>query len=142
MDKVTFSSLVPEVEDKVIHSASFVVFHSIFDLMETIFETAAEVTVMLEGETVGASSLAPSCVTVIVLLRDPEDRLVSDTVTVPNRVEVLLFVEAFTVMVLPLVVTVSQSTSSVATKTPSVLTVIVFDPPSAKNVIDVGSTDR
>ena len=51
MDKVTFSSLLPEVEDKVIHSASFVVFHSIFDLMETIFETAAEVTVMLEGET-------------------------------------------------------------------------------------------
>ena len=104
---VIFPLLEPEVEDKLIQDASFDAVQSAFDVMEMLFEVAAEVTEILVGDTVGTSTLAPFCVTVIVLLSDPEVRFVSDTVTVPVRFEILVLAAAFTVMVLPLVVIVS-----------------------------------
>lgn len=140
MKTVTFALLEPEVEDKVIQGTSLVAVQLAFDEIEILFEAASEVTEMLVGDTEGTSTLAPFCVTVIVLLREPEVRFVSETVTVPVRFEIPVLDVAFTVIVLPLVVTVSQSASFVALKDPSVTTVAVFDPPSALNDIEVGST--
>ena len=142
MDTVIFALLEPEVEDKVIQGASLVAVQSAFDVMEMLFEAVSDVTVMLVGDTEGASTFAPFCVTVMVRLKEPEERFVSETVTSPVRFEIPVLAEASTVMVLPLVVTVSQSALSVALKVPSVATVAVFDPPSALNVIEVGSTVR
>ena len=142
IEMVIFPLLEPEVEDKLIQDASFDAVQSAFDVMEMLFEVAAEVTEILVGDTVGTSTLAPFCVTVIVLLSDPEVRFVSDTVTVPVRFEILVLAAAFTVMVLPLVVIVIQLASFVVENVPSVLTVAVFVPPSALNIIDVGSTFR
>ena len=59
MDKVTFAFLVPEVEDKVIQLASLVAVQSTFDVIEMLLEADADVTEMLEGVTVGDSTLKP-----------------------------------------------------------------------------------
>ena len=142
METLIVALLEPEVDDNVIHEASFDAVQSAFDVIEMLFEVAAEVTEILVGDTVGTSTLAPFCVTVMVLLREPEVRLVNDTVTVPVRLEILVLVEAFTVMVLPLGVTVIQLASFEVENVPSVLTVAVFVPPSALNVIEVGFTVR
>ena len=142
MERVMFALLEPEVEDRVIHEASLVAVQSAFEVIEMLFDVAAEVTEILVGETVGTSTLAPFCVTVMVLLSEPEVRFVSDTVTVPVRFEIPVLAEVFTVIVLPLVVTVIQFASLVVLKEPSVLTVAVFDPPSALNVMEVGFTVR
>ena len=142
MEMVIFALLEPEVDDSVIHEASFEAVQSAFDVIEMLFEVAAEVTEILVGDTVGTSTLAPFCVTVMVRLSEPEVRLVSDTVTVPVRFEILVFAAAFTVMVLPLVETVIQLASFEVENVPSVLTVAVFVPPSALNVNEVGFTVR
>ena len=78
----------------------------------------------------------------IVLDREPEERPVSDTVTVPERLSVDVLAEAFTVIVLPLVVTVIQLASLVVVNVPSVLTVTVFEPPSESKVRLSGETVR
>ena len=142
MERVMFALLEPEVEDRVIHDASFDAVQSAFDVIEMLFDVAAEVTEILVGDTVGTSTLAPFWVTVMVLLSEPEVRFVSDTVTVPVRFEILVFAAAFTVMVLPLVETVIQLASFEVENVPSVLTVTVFVPPSALNVNEVGFTVR
>lgn len=98
-----------------------------------LLEEAAEVTDILEGETEGASTAVPFCVTVMVLLSEPDVRFVNDTVTVPERFEVLVLAAAFTVMVLPLVETVIQPESFVVVYVPSVLTVTFSEPPEASN---------
>ena len=85
MDRVRFALPDPEVEDRVIHEASFDAVQSAFDVIETLLEAEAEVTEILEGETVGTSMLAPFCVTEMVLLSEPEVRFVNETVTVPVR---------------------------------------------------------
>ena len=142
MEMVIFALLEPEVDDSVIHEASFEAVQSAFDVIEMLFEVAAEVTEILVGDTVGTSTLAPFCVTVMVRLSEPEDRFVSDTVTVPVRFEVLVLADAVTLMVLPLVETVIQLASFEVENVPSVLTVTVFVPPSALNVNEVGFTVR
>ena len=85
MDRVRFALPEPEVEDRVIHEASLVAVQSAFDVIEMLFEAEADVTEILEGETVGASMFAPFCVTEMVLLSEPEVRFVNETVTVPVR---------------------------------------------------------
>ena len=142
IERVRFALPDPEVEDRVIQEASFDAVHAAFDVIETLLEAEADVTEMLEGETVGTSTAAPFCVTEISLLREPEVSPVSDTVTFPERDEVLVFAEAFTVMVLPLVETVIQSAFFDAEKVPSVFTVTVFEPPSGSKVRLSGETVR
>ena len=142
MDRVRLALPEPEVEDRVIHDASFDAVQSAFDVIETLFEVEADVTEKLEGETVGTSTAAPFCVTEMVLLSEPEERFVRDTVTVPVRFEVLVLAEAFTVMVLPLVVTVIQLVSFDVVNVPSVLTVTLSEPPPASKVRLVGDTLR
>ena len=142
MDSVRFAFPEPEVEDRVIHEASLVAVQSAFDVIETLLEAEADVMEMLEGETVGTSMLAPFCVTEMVLLSEPEVRFVSDTVTDPVRFEVLVLADAFTVMVLPLVVTVIQLASFVVVKEPSVLTDTLSEPPEASKVRLSGETVR
>ena len=134
MDKVRFALPEPEVEDRVIHEASFDAVQEAFDVMEMLFEVAADEMEMLEGFTVGATTLMPLCVTDISLLIEPEVRSVSDTVTFPVRDEVLVLAEAFTVMVLPFVVMVIQSALFDVENEPSVFTVTFFEPPDASNV--------
>ncbi len=102
--------------------------------MERVLDVAAEVAVIEFGFTVGATTLVPLCVTVISLLREPEVSPVSETVTFPVRDEVLVLAEAFTVIVLPLVVIVIQSALFEAENEPSVFTVTFFEPPDASNV--------
>ena len=142
MERVILALPEPEVEDRVIQEASFEAVQSAFEVIETFLEAEADVTEMLEGETVGTSTAAPFCVTVMVLLREPEVRLVSDTVTVPERFEILVLAAAFTVMVLPLVVTVIQLASLVVVNVPSVLTEMLSEPPEASKVRLSGETVR
>ena len=59
MDRVRFALPDPDDEDKVIHEASFEAVQSAFDVMEMLFDVAAEVKLMLVGETVGTSTAAP-----------------------------------------------------------------------------------
>ena len=131
IERVTFALLEPEVDDRVIHEASFEAVHAAFEVIEMLFDVAAEVTDILDGETVGASTAVPFCVTLMVLLSDPEVRLVNDTVTVPKRFDVLVFAAAFTVIVLPFADTVIQLASLVVVNVPSVLTVTFSEPPEA-----------
>ena len=142
MERVRLALPDPEVEDRVIQEASFDAVHAAFDVTETLLEAEADGTEMLEGETVGASTLAPVCVTVMVLLREPEVRLDSDTVTVPERFEVLVLAVVVTLMVLPLVVTVIQLASLEVENVPSVLTVTDFVPPVFSNERLSGDTVR
>ena len=143
MERVIFALLEPFDSDSVIHDASFKASQLAFDVIEILFDVAAEVTEILVGDTVGTSTLAPFCVTVMVRLSEPEVRCVRETVTVPVRFEMLVLAVAFTVMVLPLVETVIQLAASVEVENvPSVLTVTVFVPPSALNVNEVGFTVR
>ena len=142
MERVMFASPEPVVDDRVIHEASFEAVQLSFDVIEILFEMDADVTEMLEGETVGASMLAPFCVTEMVLLSEPEVRFVSETVIDPVRFEVLVLVDAFTLMVLPLVVTVIQLASFVVVNVPSVLTEILSEPPEASKVRLSGDTVR
>ena len=142
MDRVRFALPEPEVVDSVIHEASLDAVHAAFEVIETLFEAEVDVIEMLEGETVGASTLAPFCVTVMVLLSEPEERFVSDTVTVPERFEVLVLADAVTLMVLPLVETVIQLTSLVVVNVPSVLTLTDFVPPVFSNERLSGDTVR
>jgi len=142
MDRVRFALPEPEVDDNVIHEASLDAFHAAFEVIETLFEAEADVTEMLEGETDGATTLVPLCVTVISLLSEPEDRFDNDTITLPERSDVLVLAEAFTVMVLPLVETVIQSALSEVVNEPSVLTVTFFEPPPASNETLSGETVR
>ena len=142
MERVILALPEPEVEDRVIQEASFEAVQSAFEVIETFLEAEADVTEMLEGETVGTSTAAPFCVTVIVLLREPEVRLVSETVTVPERFEVLVLAVVVTLMVLPLVVTVIQLASLVVVNVPSVLTVTDFVPPVFSNERLSGDTVR
>ena len=142
MDRVRFALPEPEVDDNVIHEASLDAVHAALDAIETLFEAEADVTEMLEGETVGASTLAPFCVTVMVRLSEPEERFVSDTVTVPVRFEVLVLADAVTLMVLPLVETVIQLASFEVENVPSVLTVTDFVPPELSNERLSGDTVR
>ena len=133
IERVILALLDPEEEDKVIHEASLEAVHDAFDVIEMLFEVAAEVIVILVGDTVGATTAAPFCVTVMVLLSEPEERFVSDTVTVPERFEVLVLAVVVTLMVLPLVETVIQLASLVVVNVPSVLTVTDFVPPVFSN---------
>ena len=134
--------LEPEVEDRVIQEASFDAVHAAFDVIEMLLDVAADVTEMFDGLTVGASTLTPFCVTVMVRLSEPEERFVSDMVTVPVRFEVLVLAEVFTVMVLPLVVTVIQLASFEVVNVPSVLTVTFSEPPEASKDRLSGETVR
>lgn len=134
MDRVRFALPEPELDDSVIQSALSEAVQLAFEVMEMLFEVAAEVTDMLVGETVGATTLMPLCVTDISLLREPEVSPVSDTVTFPVRDEVLVLAEAFTVMELPFVVTVIQSSLFDVENEPSVFTVTFLEPPDASNV--------
>ena len=59
MDNVRFALPEPEVEDRVIHEASSDAVHAAFEVIETLLEAETDVTEMLEGETVGATMLAP-----------------------------------------------------------------------------------
>ena len=140
MDRVRFALPEPELDDSVIQSALSEAVQLAFEVMEMLFEVAAEVTDMLVGETVGATTLVPLCVTVISLLREPEVSPVSDTVTFPVRDEVLVLAEAFTEMVLPLVETVIQFASVEVVNVPSVVTVTVFVPPPVSKVRLSGET--
>ena len=70
----------------------------------------------------------------IVLDKEPEERPVSDTVTLPERLSVDVLADAFTVIVLPLVVTVIQLASFDVVNVPSVLTVTFIVPPSGSKV--------
>ncbi len=142
IDRVRFALPIPEVEDSVIHEASLDAVQSAFEAIETFFVAEADVTEMLEGETDGASTLTPFCVTVMVLLSEPEERFVSDTVTVPVRFEVLVLADAVTLIVLPLVETVIQLASLVAENVPSVLTLTDFVPPVFSNERLSGDTVR
>jgi len=142
MERVIFASLEPLSDDSVIHDASFDAVQSAFDVIEMLFEVAAEVTEILVGDTVGTSTLAPFCVTVMVRLSEPEERFVSDTVTVPVRFEVLVLADAVTLMVLPLVETVIQLASLVVVNVPSVLTLTDFVPPVFSNERLSGDTVR
>ena len=133
MNRVRFALPEPDEEDNVIHEASLEAVHAAFDVIETLLEAEADVTEMLEGETVGATTLVPLCVTLISRLSEPEERFVSDTITLPERSDVLVLAEAFTVMVLPLVVTVIQLASFDVVNVPSVLTITFFEPPLESN---------
>ena len=126
--------LDPSVEDNVIQFASSEAVQLAFDVMERVLDVAAEVVVIVVGFTSGATTLVPLCVTFISLVREPEERLVSDTVTLPVRDEVLVLAVAFTVMVLPFVVIVIQSALFNVVNVPSVVTITVFEPPDASNV--------
>ncbi len=121
----------PEADDNVIQEASFVAVQLAFVAIEILFVAAADETEILEGETVGASTLAPFCITVISWLREPEERPVNDTVTDPVRLVVLVFGEVLTVIEFPLVVTVIQLSLFDAVNDPSVETLTVLDPPAA-----------
>ena len=142
IERVILALLEPEVEDRVIQDASFDAVHAAFDVIEMLLDVAADVTEMFDGLTVGASTEEPFCVTEIVLLSEPEVRFVSDTVTVPVRFDVLVLAEAFTVMVLPLVVTVIQLASFEVVNVPSVLTVTFSEPPEASKDRLSGETVR
>ena len=142
IERVILALPEPEVDDRVIQDASLDAVHSAFDVIETLFEVEADVTEKLEGETVGTSTAAPFCVTEMVRLSEPEVRFVSDTVTVPVRFEVLVLAEVFTVMVLPLVVTVIQLASFEVVNVPSVLTVTFSEPPEASKDRLSGETVR
>lgn len=142
MDTVRFALPEPEEEDSVIHEASFDAVHAAFEVIETLLETEADVTEMLEGETVGVTTLAPLWYTIISWLSEPDDRFVSDTVTTPERSDVLVLAFAFTVMVLPLVVTVIQLASFEVVNVPSVLTVTLSEPPPASKARLVGDIVR
>ena len=142
MDRVRFALPDPEVEDRVIHEASFDAVQSAFDVIEMLFEAEADVTEKLVGETVGVSTAAPFCVTSIVLLSEPDVRFVSETVTFPERFVVLVFAAALTVITLPLVETVIQPASFVVVNVPSVLTVMLSEPPGASKVRLSGETVR
>ena len=133
IERVILALLEPEVEDRVIQEASFDAVHAAFDVIEMLLDVAADVTEMFDGLTVGASTLTPFCVTVMVRLSEPEERFVSDTVTVPVRFEVLVLADAVTLMVLPLVETVIQLASFEVENVPSVLTVTDFVPPELSN---------
>ena len=134
--------LDPEDEDRVIHEASFDAVHAAFDVIEMLLDVATDVTEMFDGLTVGASTEEPFCVTEIALLSDPKVRFVSDTVTLPSRFVVLVLAAAFTVMVLPLVVTVIQLASFEVVIVPSVLTVTFSEPPEASKERLSGETVR
>ncbi len=142
MDRERFALPEPEVEDNVIHEASFDAVQSAFDVIEMLFEIAADEMEMLDGFTVGATTLVPLCVTVISLLREPEVSPVSETVTFPVRDEVLVLAEAFTEIVLPLVETVIQFVSVEVVNVPSVVTVTVIVPPSVSKERLSGETVR
>ena len=142
IERVILALLEPEVEDRVIQDASFDAVHAAFDVIEMLLDIAADVTEMFDGLTVGASTLTPFCVTVMVRLSEPEERFVSDMVTVPVRFEVLVLAEVFTVMVLPLVVTVIQLASFEVVNVPSVLTVTFSEPPEASKDRLSGETVR
>ena len=71
--------------------------------------------------------------TEIVLDKEPEERPVSDTVTLPERLSVDVLADVFTVIVLPLVVTVIQLASFDVVNVPSVLTITFFEPPLESN---------
>jgi len=142
IERVIFASLEPLSDDSVIHDASFEAVHSAFEVIEILFDVAAEGIEKLVGDTVGTSTAAPFCVTEMVRLSEPEVRFVSDTVTVPVRFEVLVLAEVFTVMVLPLVVTVIQLASFDVVNVPSVFTVTLSEPPPASKVRLVGDTVR
>lgn len=121
----------PDVDDRVIHDTLLDADQLAFDVMLILFVMDAEVTDIFDGEIVGTSTLSPFCVTVISLLSEPEERPVSDTVTVPVRFVVLVLAEVLTVIVLPLVVTVIQLSLFDVANVPSVETLTVFDPPAA-----------
>ena len=142
MDMVILALLEPDVEDNVIQLASFVVVQSAFDVIEMLFDAEADVMEMLDGETVGASTLTPFCVTEMVLLSDPDERFVSETVTVPVRCVVLVLAVVVTLMVLPLVEMEIQLASFEVENVPSVLTVTDFVPPELSNERLSGEIER
>ncbi len=132
----------PEADDNVIQEALFDAVQSALDVTEMLSVLAAEPSEILDGETVGISTLTPFCMTAISLLREPEESPVSETVTVPVRFIVLGFAEVLTVMVFPLVETVIQLSLVDVEKVPSVETVAIEEPPSALKLSDVGATVR
>ena len=142
METVTFALLEPEVDDNVIQDASLEAVQAAFEVIEMLFEVEADVTEMFDGLTVGASTEEPFCVTEMVRLIEPEVRFVSETVTVPVRFVVLVLADAFTVMVLPLVVTVIQLASFEVVNVPSVLTETFSEPPEASKDRLSGETVR
>ena len=142
METITFALLEPEVDDNVIQDASLEAVHAAFEVIEMLFDVEADVTEMFDGLTVGASTEEPFCVTEMVRLSEPEVRFVSETVTVPVRFAVLVLADAFTVMVLPLVVTVIQLASFEVVNVPSVLTETFSEPPKASKDRLSGETVR
>ncbi len=134
IEAVMLTLLNPPVEDGTIHDTSEVAVQLAFEVMLIVLDVAAEVVVIVVGFTVGAMTFVAFWVTLISLLREPELRLVSFTVILPVRVDVPVLTGAITVIVLPLVVTVSQSVSDDAVNVPSVVTVTLSVPPSASKV--------
>ena len=125
IESVIFASLEPLSDDRLIQDASFDAVQSAFDEMDMLFDVFVDETEILVGETDGASTFVPFCVTIMVLLRKPEDSFVNDTVIVPVRFEVLVLAEALTMMVLSLVVTVNQLSLDDVVNVPSVETVTI-----------------